>query len=154
MMIKKTLLVPVLFLLLVPASFAFEVGVTVGGISNPSHLNYGLNGGMGLLLPMVKFEVEVYQKTKTELPEQKNAITGGIKFRPKFGRFAPYAIVGVGTDFDTLSLDFDKYSRFTFVGGGVHVFAAGILSFRADVRFLDYTDFNRTRFTAGLFLHF
>ena len=134
--------------------FSFEAGVTIGNISNPSQTTYGLSGSMGFLVPMVKFEIEIYRKSDTDGLGLKNAASTGIKFRPKMGKFGPYAIIGVGSDFDKLGFDSDNYENFTFIGGGVHYYAAGIISLRADIRFLNYSGYNRTRFTAGLFFHF
>jgi hypothetical protein len=154
-MSKKIALFTVLFLV---GSFAvhlhsIEVGAIVGNISKPSRLNYGLSAGMGFLVPMVKFEIEVYRLANTEALELPNAITGGVKFRPKFGKFAPYAVVGFGAEFKRIGLDFDEYESFTFLGGGLHIFVTGMISIRGDVRFLSYSGYNRTRLSAGLFLH-
>lgn len=143
-----------IFLLFSYGLFSFEAGITIGTITKPSRLNYGLSGGMGFLVPMVKFELEIYRKADTVAPEVQNAVTGGIKFRPKMGKFAPYAIVGFGTEFSGLGFDFDDYESFTFIGGGVHYYAAGMISLRADIRFLNYSGYNRTRLSAGLFFHF
>ncbi len=153
-MIKKIFLVIFVFLVFTYGLFSFEAGITIGTISNPSRLNYGLSGGMGFLVPTVKFEMEIYRKADTAAPGMQNAAAVGFKFRPKFGKFAPYAIVGLGTDFAGLSFDFDEYESFTFIGGGVHYYLADMISMRADIRFLNYSGFNRTRLTAGLFLHF
>ena len=132
---------------------AIEVGALAGNITNPSRLNYGFSVGMGFLAPMVKFEIEAYRLADTEALELRNAITGGVKFRPRFGKFAPYAVVGFGAEFKRISLDFDKYESFTFLGGGLHIFVTGMISLRGDIRFLNYSGYNRTRLSAGLFLH-
>ena len=142
------------FLLFSWGLFSFEAGVTIGTISNPSRMNYGLSGGMGFLLPTLKFEMEIYRKADTEELEMKNTAAVGIKFRPKLGKFAPYAIVGMGAEFSSLSFDSEKSESFTFIGGGVHYYLAGMISLRADVRFLNFPGFNRTRLTGGLFVHF
>ena len=134
--------------------FPVEVGIFAGTISNPSHSHYGLSAGLGFLVPLVKFEFELYRQSGTEDPELPNAITAGIKFRPKFGKFWPYAVVGVGTEFRHFSLDFNKYDSFTFLGGGIHYKIMAVLSLRADLRFLNYSEYNRTRLSAGLFAHF
>jgi len=134
--------------------FSFEAGLTIGTVTNPSRTNYGLSGGMGFLVPMVKFEIEIYRKSDTEALDPKNAVTTGIKFRPRLGKFGPYAVIGIGTEFNSLGFDFDEYENFSFIGGGVHYYLAGIISLRADIRFLNYSGYNRTRFTAGLFFHF
>jgi hypothetical protein len=153
-MIKKSILFMLVLLLFSYGLFAFEAGVTIGTISKPSRLNYGLSVGMGLLIPMVKLEIEVYRKADTEVPELKNTVTGGIKFRPKMGKFAPYAIVGVGAESASFGFEFDEYESFTFIGGGVHYYLAGMISLRADIRFLNYSGCNRTRLSTGLFFHF
>lgn len=134
---------------------AFEVGVTVGSMSKTldSGFHYGFAGGTGMLIPMLKFEVEYY-KMKEEMPlDRSNTLSLGIKFRPKFGHFAPYGIIGVGGEFDNFGLKFSKYNKFSFFGGGVHVFIKGMLSLRGDIRFLNFSDSTRTRFSAGVFIH-
>jgi hypothetical protein len=133
--------------------YSWELGLIGGNISNPSHLNYGLSSGFGFLIPLVKFEVELTRQTNIEDPGFPNAITGGIKFRPTFGRYMPYAVVGIGAEFKRFSLDHDKYDSFTFIGGGIHYKMMALFSIRADLRFLNFTGFNRTRLTAGLFFH-
>ena len=155
-MVKKIAVFTVVFLV---CSYAvhlhsIEAGAIIGSINKPSRLNYGLSASMGFLVPMVKFEIELYKKANTEAPELSNAITGGVKFRPKFGKFAPYAVAGFGVDFKSITLDFDDYESFSFLGGGLHLFVSGMLSLRADVRFLNYSGYNRTRLSAGLFIHF
>jgi hypothetical protein len=134
--------------------FPVEAGVFVGTVTNPSHMTYGLSGGMGFLLPLVKFEFELCRQSGTEDDEKPNTLSAGIKFRPKFGKFWPYAVVGVGTEFRRFSLDFNKFDTFTFIGGGIHYKLLAVLSLRADLRFLNYSEFNRTRLSAGLFVHF
>jgi hypothetical protein len=133
--------------------FSLELGVIGGNISNPSYLNYGLSTSLGFLVPLVKFEFEYTRKVDTEGLELPNAFSGGIKFRPKFGRFMPYAVVGIGTEFQSFNLDFDEYKSFTFVGGGIYYKMMAVFSIRADIRFLNFSGYNRTRLTAGLFFH-
>ena len=133
--------------------FSMELGVIGGNISNPSHLNYGLSGSFGFLIPMVKFEFEYTRQANTEDPEFPNAFTGGIKFRPSFGRLMPYAVVGIGTEFRSFNLDFDEYESFTFIGGGVYYKMMAVFSLRADIRFLNFSGYNRTRLSAGIFFH-
>lgn len=130
-----------------------ELGVIGGNISNPSHLNYGLSGSFGFLIPMVKFEYEYTRKVDPAVLELPNTITGGIKFRPSFGRFMPYAVLGIGTEFRSFSFDFDEYESFTFIGGGIHYKIMALFSLRADIRFLNFSDYNRTRISAGIFFH-
>jgi hypothetical protein len=132
--------------------FSLELGVIGGNISNPSHLNYGLSTSLGFLVPLVKFEFEYTRKADAEELEFPNSFSGGIKFRPSFGRFMPYAVVGIGTDFRSINLDFDEYESYTFIGGGIYYKMMAVFSVRADIRFLNFSGYNRTRLTAGLFL--
>ncbi len=155
-MMKKIAIFTVLSLVLATGLFSIELGLIGGNISNPSHGFYGLSSGSGFFVPMLKIEFELYRKTKTEDPEFANTASAGIKFRPGFGPFMPYAVVGVGAEFKKFTLDFgkDKYDFFTFIGGGVHYKVAGMISLRADIRFLNFSDYNRTRLSAGVFFHF
>ncbi|MCP5046791.1 MAG: hypothetical protein GY940_06445 [bacterium] len=153
-MIKKLLVFTVIILVCSSGLFSFEIGLIGGNITKPSHSVYGLSAGMGFLIPMIKFEIEVFKVHEAEAPQLQNIITGGIKLRPKMGKFSPYAIIGIGTEFEKLEFDFDQYEKFTFIGGGVHYNVAGMVSLRADVRFLNYSDYNRTRLTGGIFIHF
>lgn len=150
---KKIIIVAFLCLVFSTGLFSLELGVIGGNISNPSHLNYGLSTSLGFLVPLVKFEFEYTRKVETEGLEFPNTFTGGIKFRPSFGRFMPYAVVGIGTEFRSFSLDFDEYESFTFIGGGIHYKMMAVFSIRADIRFLNFSGYNRTRLTAGLFFH-
>jgi hypothetical protein len=136
------------------ALYSFEIGLIGGRLTKPSHNLYGVSGGMGMFVPMLKLEVEIYRLSGVDYFEYPNGVTIGIKFRPKLGKFSPYAVIGIGADFDTLGFQLDEYEKFTFIGGGVHFHVAGMLSLRGDVRFLNYTGYNRTRLTAGVFIHF
>ena len=151
---KRVVLLMIGCLFISSGLFSVEVGVFGGRVTNPSHSHYGLSAGLGFLVPLVKFEFELYRQSGLEDPELPNAVTAGIKFRPKFGKFWPYAVVGVGTEFKRFSLDFNKYESFTFIGGGIHYKVVAVMSLRADLRFLNYSLFNRTRLSAGLFFHF
>jgi hypothetical protein len=153
-MIKKVLLLLIVLGLCSTGLSAFEVGLIGGTITNPNHSVYGVSGSMGFLVPMVKFELELYKIHGTEFPELPNAITGGIKFRPKLGKFAPYAVLGAGVEFDSLGFDFDDYEKFTFIAGGVYFYITGMISLRGDIRFHNYSGYNRTRLSAGIFFHF
>lgn len=150
---KKISLTAILCLFFSTGLFSVELGLIGGTMTNPSHLNYGLSAGSGFLIPLVKFEVELTRYANTEFPELPNAITGAVKFRPKFGRFMPYGVVGIGTEFKRFNFDFDKYDSFTFIGGGIHYKMMAVFSIRADIRFLNFSGYNRTRLTAGLFFH-
>jgi hypothetical protein len=157
-MIKK--LIPIMVMILVLGSgyaFGFEAGLTGGAMSKKidSGFHYGLAVTAGFLVPMVKFEFEVYKMKENvaTVATKDKALCFGVKFRPKLGSFAPYAIVGVGGEFDKFGLDFGDYHKFTFIGGGCHVFLMDMLSIRADIRAMHFKDMNKTRFSAGVFLH-
>jgi hypothetical protein len=153
---KNRIIISIFALMVLGSSLhAFEVGVTVGSMSKTldSGFHYGIAGGTGLFVPMLKFELEYY-KMKEEMPlDRSNSLSLGIKFRPKFGRFAPYGIIGIGGEFDKFGLKLSKYNKFSYFGGGVHLFIKGMLSIRADIRFLNFSDSTRTRFSAGVFIH-
>jgi opacity protein-like surface antigen len=155
-MVKKIFLLVGIMIFLSISAHAVEFGLNLGAMSNSgssSGLNYGISGGGGFFIPMVKFEFEYYKVKDTEPPNNPSAMTVGIKFRPKFGKFSPYAIIGVGSEFDKLNFSFSKYERFTFLGGGVHFFLMDIMSLRADIRFLNFSDRTKTRFSGGLYIH-
>jgi len=148
---KKLLSTLFLSIFLSVSLLGFEIGAFGGNITKPSHLTYGISAGTGLFVPMLKVEFEYFRIHNTELPELPNAMTLGIKFRPKLGNISPYGVVGIGSEFETFGFDLDE--KFTFIGGGIHLYLNGMVSFRADIRFLNYSGFNRTRFTGGVFLH-
>lgn len=158
-MIKK--LIPIIVMIFVLGSgyvFGVEVGLTGGAMSKKidSGFHYGLALTSGFLVPMIKFEFEVYKMKENVVTaaDKNKAICVGVKFRPKFGKFAPYAIVGVGGEFDDFNFDFSNYHKFTFIGGGCHIFLMEMFSLRADIRSMHFSDMNKTRFSAGAFLHF
>lgn len=140
-------------------AFGLEVGLTGGAMSKKidSGFHYGLAVTTGFLVPMVKFEFEVYKMKENvataAVAGKEKALCVGVKFRPKLGSFAPYAIVGVGGEFDKFGFDFGDYHKFTFIGGGCHFFLMDMLSIRADIRVMHFKDMNKTRFSAGVFLH-
>ncbi|MGD2086025.1 MAG: hypothetical protein PVH61_07565 [Candidatus Aminicenantes bacterium] len=150
---KKIIIVTFLCLFFSTGLFSLELGVIGGNISNPSHLNYGLSGSFGFLIPMVKFEFEYTRQADAEELEYPNTFTGAIKFRPAFGRLMPYGVLGIGTDFRSFNLDFDEYESFTFIGGGIYYKMMAVFSIRADIRFLNFSGYNRTRLSAGIFIH-
>ena len=159
-MIKKSVCCVCLILICSIGLFSIEVGVNAGSISNPNHTTYGLSSAMGFLVPMIKFEVEYYKISGIKAPtgstapiEFPNSLTGGVKLRPRLGAFAPYVVVGVGAEFEHFDFHFSQYKKFSFVGGGVHFFVTGMISLRGDVRLLHFHGYNRTRYTAGVFLH-
>ena len=126
-----------------------ELGVIGGSISNPSELNYGLSGGTGLFIPLLKMEFEFSMTPDSDLME----FSAAAKIRPKFGKLAPYAVAGVGVVFEKIGFDFDQYEFFTLIGGGVHFFFGGFFSLRADIRFQSFPDQNRIRLSGGFFFH-
>ena len=128
---------------------SFELGLIGGTQSNPSNTVYGLSMGSGFLIPMVKLEIEGVKLGNSGY----KMLSGGIKFRPRLGIFSPYAIVGAGSEFESFSFQFSQYNNFTFFGVGAHVHLLYLVSLRGDIRFYNYPDYNRTRFTAGIFVH-
>ncbi|MCP4146579.1 MAG: porin family protein [bacterium] len=169
-MIKRVTQIIVVLAVVCGSLSAMEAGLTVGtlGKTDGTGLNYGISGGMGTIIPMLKFEAGLYRIKKpgiegteadtgvTEenpIPFKPNVFTAGLKFRPKFGRFAPYAIVGLGWEFEKVSLRFSLHNKFTFIGGGLHVFLMDMVSVRGDIRLLNFSEATKTRFSAGVFLH-
>jgi hypothetical protein len=153
-MVKKIILLTVFFMSVSSEAFAFEFGVTGGIMSkSSSNFNYGIAGGTGFMIPMLKFEFEFYKMKGAEPPDRPSVITAGIKFRPKFGKLTPYGIIGVGGEFEYLTFNFGKYDKFTFIGGGAHLFFSDMISIRADIRFLNFSASNRIRFSGGIFFH-
>ncbi|HLP61740.1 MAG TPA: outer membrane beta-barrel protein [Candidatus Deferrimicrobium sp.] len=157
-MIKK--FIPIAIMIFVLGSgyaFGFEAGVTGGAMSKKidSGFHYGLAVTSGFLIPMVKFEFELYKMKENvaTVATKEKALCVGVKFRPKLGNFAPYVIVGVGGEFDKFGLDLGDYHKFTFIGGGCHFFIIDMLSVRGDIRFMHFSDMDKTRFSAGVFLH-
>ncbi len=154
-MVKKVFPFILVLFFCVGSVFGFEVGVTAGTMNKTvdSGFHYGFAGGTGMLVPMLKFEIEYSKLKDAGTSGKSNIMSLGIKFRPKFGKFAPYAIVGVGGEFDSLGFSFGEYDKFSFFGGGVHFFLNGMISLRGDIRFLNYSDATRTRLSAGIFIH-
>lgn len=128
---------------------ALDLGLTAGSISQPSSFIYGISAGSGTIVPMLKFEFEGFRIAETGM----NSLSAAIKFRPKFGVFAPYAVLGGGSEFARLNFHFSEYAFYTFVGGGFHLFFNSMISLRADLRFLHLSDVNKTRISGGLFIH-
>lgn len=157
-MIKR--LIPIVVMIFILGSgyaFGVEVGVTGGAMSKKidSGFHYGLALTTGFLVPMVKFEFEVYKMKENvaTVATKDKTLCVGVKLRPKLGKFAPYAIIGVGGEFDSFGLVLGDYHKFTFFGGGCHLFLIDMLSIRADIRYMHFSDMNKTRFSAGAFLH-
>ena len=88
---------------------ALDAGLIAGSISQPSSFFYGLSAGIGTIVPMLKFEFEGYRIRETGL----NSLSAAVKFRPKFGSFAPYAVLGAGGEFEKLNFHFSEYSFYT-----------------------------------------
>jgi hypothetical protein len=147
-MIKKTIFLTGCMLLALNVS-ALEAGLIAGSISQPSSFCYGLSAGSGTIVPMLKLEFEGYKVREFGL----NNLSAAVKFRPKFGIFAPYAILGAGSEFEKLNFRFSEYRFYTMVGGGFHVFFSFMFSLRFDVRLLHFSDVDRTRVSGGFFIH-
>jgi len=129
---------------------AINLGVMAGTTSKPTQSFWGFSGQMGLIVPTLKLEIEWMRQNGGE---GGNVLLAGIMFRPKFGSISPYGVLGVGTEFDTITFQFNRYNSFSFLGFGVHLFLMDILSIRADCRFLTFSERNRFRISAGLFVH-
>jgi hypothetical protein len=145
---KKLFILTIVCIGMTANLFSFELGLIGGKISNPSEAFFGISGGSGFLFPMVKLEVEYWKLADTDF----KALSGGIKFRPRFGMVSPYAVLGVGSEFGTFDFKFSDYNNFSFLGFGVHLHFIQVASLRIDVRFLNYSGYNRTRFSGGIFL--
>ena len=147
-MIKKTIFLTACLLLASHIS-ALDAGLIGGSISQPSSFFYGLSAGSGTIVPMVKFEFEGYKIRESGL----NSLSAAVKFRPKFGSFAPYAFLGAGSEFEKLNFRFSEYNFYSMVGGGFHIFFSSMFSLRFDLRFLHFSDIDKSRVSGGVFLH-
>jgi hypothetical protein len=147
-MIKKAILLIGCLLMALNAS-ALDAGFIAGSISGPSSFFYGLSAGSGTIVPMLKLEFEGYRIKDSGL----NSLSAAVKFRPKFGIFSPYAVLGVGSEFAKLDFHFSEYRFYTMAGGGFHVFFSSMFSLRFDLRFLHFSDVDRTRVSGGFFIH-
>jgi hypothetical protein len=147
-MIKKTLILAGCFFLALNA-FALDAGLIAGSVSQPSSFFYGLSAGSGTIVPMLKFEFEGWRIQESGL----NSLSAAVKFRPKFGKLAPYAFLGAGGEFEKLNFRFSEYRFYSMVGGGFHIFFTSMFSLRFDLRFLHFSDINRTRVSGGIFIH-
>jgi hypothetical protein len=145
---KKIILLTGCMLLAMKAS-ALDVGFIAGSISQPASFFYGLSAGSGTIVPMIKFEFEGYRIKESGT----NSLSAAVKFRPKFGSFAPYAFLGVGSEFAKLNFHFSDYRFYTMLGGGFHIFFSSMFSLRFDLRFLHFSDINQTRISGGVFIH-
>jgi hypothetical protein len=68
-------------------------------------------------------------------------------------RLAPYGIIGVGCEYMRFNFRFSEYRWFTYIGGGVHFFLNDLISLRGDIRWQNFSDMNKTRLCAGIFVH-
>jgi hypothetical protein len=148
-MIKKTAFLTGCLFLALNAS-ALDGGLIGGSISSqPPSFFYGLSAGMGLIVPMLKLEFEGYKIKESGL----NSLSAAVKFRPKFGTFAPYAVLGAGGEFEKLNFRFSEYHFYTMAGCGFHVFFSPMFSLRLDLRFLHFSDIDNTCVSGGIFMH-
>ncbi len=148
-MTKKLKIFVFLLFITTLCTFTMQVGMIGGTINKPTEYLYGCSASFGFIVPLLKFEIEYYTMTDRAF----EAVTGGVKLGKKVGRFAPYAILGAGTEFQNFTLKTSKYDTFLFVGGGIHFFLIDFLSLRADIRFQNFSGFNKTRLSAGVFFH-
>ena len=145
---KKTIFLAGMLLLSLNA-FALEGGLIAGSISQPSGFFYGLSAGTGAIVPMLKLEFEGCRINETG----RNSLSAAVKIRPKFGSLAPYALLGAGGEFEKLDFHFSQYRFYTMIGGGLHLFFTSMFSLRFDLRFLHFSDMNKTRISGGFFIH-
>lgn len=149
-----------LVLVLSTSLMGMEFGAYAGTLNESGTTLLGLSLDSGFLVPMLKLETEFYFFTAPERTGK--VLTAGLKIRPKFGKISPYAVVGVGTEMERLDLSQAKDRYFTFVGGGLSIKIAPMLSVRLDARFQRHGKtvssapltkvVNFTRFSGGLFL--
>lgn len=146
---KKFLIIIIVILLSISFVYSVEIGLIMGNTNRDTGLNIGLSIGMGMLIPMLKVEYELLKNPNVD----NKTVTTGIKLKPKFGTFSPYALIGVGTDFEKFSLEFKSYNTFSFYGGGLYIYFGKIFSIRFDLRFLNYKTINKTRVSGGIFIN-
>jgi len=145
---KKAVFLAVFLLFPLMAS-ALDLGLVAGSSSRPSSFFYGFSLGTGIVIPMLKLEFEGWRNAETGM----NSLSAAVKFRPKFGVFAPYVALGAGSEFTRLNFRFSEYDFFTSVGGGFHLFFTSMISLRADLRFLKLPGVKKTRIGGGFFIH-
>ena len=146
---KKLFILIIIILFMSSLLFSVEFGFLAGKNTEPSNTTLGFAAGMGLLIPMVKFEFELMKQNNTDL----KAIGVGIKIRKKIGSLAPYVVIGAGTRFEKFSITFSNYDYYTYIGGGTHFYVLPLLSLRFDVRYQSYRDTNNVRLSVGAFAH-
>jgi len=146
--IKKAVFMALCLLLAVSAS-AVEVGLIAGSNSRPTGFFYGVSAGFGFIVPTIKLEFEGYRIEAAAA----YSLSAAVKFRPKFGKFAPYVLLGAGGNFEKLNFRFSEYDFYTMLGGGLHLLLSSLFSLRADLRFLHFSGIYSTRISGGVFLH-
>ncbi len=147
-MIKKTVFLTFCLLLAANAS-ALEVGVIAGSVSQPASFFYGVSAGFGIIVPTIKIEIEGYRLDDLAL----NNLSAAVKVRPKFGKFAPFVLLGAGGRFEKLDFHFSEYSFYTMMGCGLHILFSSIVSLRVDLRLLRFSGITDTRIGGGIFIH-
>jgi hypothetical protein len=147
---NKRVLVLLAVLLLAGRLQAVDAGIFAGSLARSEGLSWGVGVDSGLLVPLLKLEAEGVKLGSTGM----KSLSIGVKLRPRFGNISPYLVIGLGTAFESLNFDFNKYDGFSFIGGGIHLFMVNLFSLRFDVRFWRFAlGDSRARLTAGLFLH-
>ena len=145
---KKTIFLAGVLLFSLNAT-ALDLGLIAGSVRPPASFFPGVSLGSGTIVPMLKFEFEGCRIKETGM----KSLSAAVKFRPKFGIFAPYAVLGAGGEFEKLNFRFSDYDFYTFIGGGFHLFFNSMISLRADLRFLNLPKANKTRISGGIFIH-
>lgn len=145
----KSILLIIVLLLISNTMYSIEFGFLADKNTEPSGTALGFSAGMGLIIPLLKFEFELMKKKNTGI----DTIGFGLKIRKKIGKFAPYAVIGAGARFDKFSITFSNYNYYTFVGGGTHLYFLHFFSLRFDVRLQSYNSNNNVRFSIGAFAH-
>lgn len=126
-----------------------EAGIFAGNVSNPSKMVYGFTAMLGIIIPFTSIEVEYGKLIDTEI---KN-ISVSLRIKKKLGNFAPYFIVGVGTNFQKITFNFSEYDNYSLIGGGIYLYLIDFMSLRFDLRNFHYSEVNRFRMSAGLYFH-
>ncbi len=147
---KKIFILAILLLLFCYPVFNVELGGIIGNVTNPDGLIYGVSVGSGIIIPMIKFEVELLNINNSEYK------SGGlaVKFRPRLGRIAPYIVAGVGVEFKNF-IDFNKnnYLENTFYGTGFYYYFNRMFSIRVDYRAYNFSNHTKSRITGGFFVN-
>ena len=147
-MIKKTVFLFLCLLLAAEAS-ALEVGAIAGSISPPGTFFYGVSAGFGIIVSIIRLEFEGCQIREWDM----NSLSAAVKFRPKFGKFAPYVLLGAGGEFEKLNFEFSEYSFYSMMGCGLQLLFSSRFSLRVDLRWLHFSDEDQTRVSGGIFFH-